>query len=120
MSKSRKRRATRLRQGWFTREEAEQIDALAKPLGGFAEFVRTLLPGYRARPSQLDHEALARLLAALGKIGSNVNQLAKRANEGRFNQDYIDDAMRDLLELRLLALQALGIERPRPPTEDPE
>jgi hypothetical protein len=120
MSKSKKRRATHPRQGWFTREEAAQIDTLAKPLGGFADLVRASVLGYKPPSSKLDAPALAKLLAELGKIGSNVNQLAKRANEGRFNADMIDDAMRELMEWRLLVMQALGQERPRPPADEPE
>ena len=32
----------------------------------------------------------------------------------------IDDAMRDIMELRTLALQAMGEERPRAVADDPE
>jgi hypothetical protein len=53
------------------------------------------------------------VLAALGKIGSNVNQLAKQANMGRQDLDIeeLKMALRDLAELRLACLQALGYER---------
>jgi hypothetical protein len=118
MSKSRKRRADQPRQAWLTKAEAAKIDALAKPLGGFSALVRAALLGYRPRATKYELAALARILAQLGKIGSNVNQLAKRANEGRFNADAIDDAMREILEWRGIVLEALGEQAPKPPTSD--
>ena len=119
MSKSKKRRADQPRRAWLTKAEAAKIDALAEPLGGFAALIRAELLGRRPRASKYDLAALARLSAHIGKIGSNVNQLAKRANEGRFNADAIEDAMRDVQELRAVILEHLGEDRP-PPGDDPE
>jgi hypothetical protein len=64
------------------------------------------LPAARRRPS-VRHEAVAKLLGELGKIGSNIN-LAKAANMSRFQSNSIEVALRDLAELRLACLQALG------------
>jgi Bacterial mobilisation protein (MobC) len=60
--------------------------------------------------------AIARLLGQLGKIGSNINQIAHYLNAGRpLNrlEDSIELALRDLAELRIVCLQALGQERRR-------
>jgi Bacterial mobilisation protein (MobC) len=89
----------------------------------FAYLVRRALfnapaPPSRHRPS-VDHEAVAKLLGALGKIGGNVNQIAKLANMGRSELDIpeLKMALRGLAELRLVCLQALGYEpRPENPT----
>ena len=58
----------------------------------------------------VDHKAFALLMAELGKIGSNINQLAKQANAGRFQENSVELAMRDLLALRSLCMKALGHE----------
>jgi hypothetical protein len=67
----------------------------------------------------VDHVAVARVLAELGKIGSNINQLAKYANMGRYQESSIELALRDLAELRLVCLQALGYELDQPGPDEP-
>src|SRR4029077_3495832 len=119
MSKSKKRRADQPRRGWFTKPEAAKIDALATEYGGFANLVRVLALKHRIR-TKTETALLARLLAALGKIGGNVNQLAKRANEGRFNADAIEDAMREITEWRGAILEALAEPAPKPPPDEAE
>lgn len=82
-------------------------------------FRRALLstPPPRARPRpSVQTKMLARVLAELGKIGSNINQLAKYANLGRTQTAQIELALRELSELRLACLQALGYE---PVRKDP-
>ena len=72
------------------------------------------------RPS-IDHQAVARVLAQLGKVGSNVNQIAHHANAGRpldRMSNSLDLALRDLAELRLACLQALGHEPGGPAQSD--
>jgi Bacterial mobilisation protein (MobC) len=120
MSKSKKRRADTLRQAWFTKTEAAKLDTLAEPYGGFANLVRAALLDRRPRASKYDLQALARLSYEIGKLGGNVNQLAKRANEGRYNADAIEDAAREITEWRGMVLEALGEQRPKPPPDDPE
>jgi hypothetical protein len=117
MSKSTKRRRGVLRQAWLTADEAAKIDALAKPYRSFAEFLRSLTDR-RPRATKYDTEALAHLSYQIGKVGGNVNQLAKRANEGRYNADAIDDAMRDISEMRSAVLEALGEPVPKPEPDD--
>jgi hypothetical protein len=99
----------------FNEDEARAIRTIAEQTGlSLGALLRHALlevppPHARHRPS-VDHEAVARLLGELGKIGSNVNQLAYYAHLGRFQSNSIDVALRDLMELRLACLQALGRE----------
>lgn len=101
----------------FNEQEAQAVRAKADRAGlSVATLIRTAvldlpLPDARAprRPS-VDHQAVARLLGQLGKIGSNLNQIAKHANAGRLQESLLEVALRDLLELRLACLQALGRE----------
>lgn len=99
----------------FDEEEARQIRRLAERSGlSVAALMRkTLLnaPAPKAvrRPS-VDPAAAAQILAQLGKIGSNVNQLAHYAHLGRFQASSIEVALRDLAELRAACLLALGQE----------
>ena len=78
-----------------------------------AALVRTSLLHVRLQPSRLDRQEVARVLAELGKIGSNVNQIAYHVNAGRPPErvhDSIELALRDLAELRIACLQAIGME----------
>lgn len=107
----------------FNQEEAATIRALAERTGlSVGALIRHALlnvppPRAMRRPS-IDLQAAARVLAALGKIGSNVNQLAHYAHLGEFHSDEIDMALRDLSELRIACLQALGQE-PNDPEIEP-
>lgn len=67
-------------------------------------------PPRAARRPTVEVEAAARLLAQLGKIGSNINQLTHYAHLGKFKSEEIDMALRDLMELRIACLKALGQE----------
>jgi Mobilization protein NikA len=78
-----------------------------------AALVRTSLLHVRLQPSRLDRQEVARVLAELGKIGSNVNQIAYHLNAGRPAnriEDSLELALRDLSELRTACLQAIGME----------
>ncbi len=71
----------------------------------------------RRRPS-VDTQLLAKVLAELGKIGSNINQIAYHLNAGRpgdVTEGSIQAAMNELLEWRSALMQALGLERNRKP-----
>lgn len=67
----------------------------------------TPLPRAIPRPT-VEHREVARLLAEIGKIGSNINQLAKHANAGRYQANSIELALRELLALRAACMKALG------------
>jgi len=111
----------------FNDEEAQAVRLKADRAGiSVASLIRASvldlpLPDARAprRPSA-DMQAVARLLGQLGKIGSNLNQIAKHANAGRLTEGLLEVALRDLLELRLACLQALGREPVRDHPADPD
>lgn len=71
---------------------------------------QTALPRPIIKPT-VEHAAIATLLGEFGKIGSNINQYARRRNAGR-DADTLDHAMEAallmLLELREPCLYALG------------
>jgi hypothetical protein len=71
----------------------------------------------RRRPS-VDTQLLAKVLAELGKIGSNINQIAYHLNAGRpgdVTEGSIQAALTELLEWRTALMQSLGYERNRKP-----
>jgi len=78
-------------------------------------------PGVRRASAEV--EAAVRMLAALGKIGSNINQLASHAEMGCFDDrtaEVIRYAVRDMMELRFVCLQALGHDRGRGLDSEPD
>lgn len=102
----------------FDAEEAAAIKELAdrRGLSPGALLRETLLnipPGPGVRRPSANAQALARVLAALGKIGSNLNQLTRYANMGRTLESSLEETLRDLREMRLVLMQALGHERNR-------
>ena len=67
----------------------------------------------RRHPS-VDAVLLAKVLAELGKIGSNINQIAYHLNAGRPGdviEGSIEAALTELLEWRTALMQSLGYER---------
>jgi hypothetical protein len=109
----------------FNAEEHERIQAMEQRSGlNFAALVRHALfnvpPPRASRRPSVELKAAARVLAALGKIGSNVNQLAHYAHLGKFHSEEIDMALRDLAELRIACLKALGQEPDDPEIEEPD
>lgn len=102
---------------------AEKAQLLAeagrKPLG---VYIRERLFGQNAAPRKRqgnspvkDHEALARVLAALGqsRLSANLNQLAKAVNTGSLpvtpeTEADLQQACRDISALRADLLRALG------------
>jgi hypothetical protein len=115
--RGRRDRRTRLFTVRLSEKEGGIADEIVQRTGlSAAALVRRALldaPPASRRPSAQDR-AVQRLLAALGKIGSNVNQLASHAEAGSFDNDTvesIDYAVRDLAELRFVCLQALGYDQ---------
>lgn len=125
-SGSEKRLRTRLLIIRVTAEEKQAIDAIRERTGlSVAALVRNALlktpPPRASRRPSVDVKAVARLLGQLGKIGGNINQLAKQVNMGNFSaqvQEGIRYQLRDLAELRLPILQALGFEKGYDPEAD--
>ncbi len=83
-------------------------------VGGYfrAAVLDVPLPRVSRRPSA-DRAELARLLGAVGKIGSNVNQLAYVANTGSWpDSRAIAQAVADIRWMRDSLMLALGVHPP--------
>jgi Bacterial mobilisation protein (MobC) len=104
-------------------EERDAIKARADRVGlTVGTFLRQLalglpLPARAVRHTRIEIETLVRVLGELGKIGSNLNQLTKYANMGRVLERSVLAALREVEELRLPLMQALGKE---PMRREPE
>ncbi len=79
-------------------------------VGAFMRHQAIGTPGPRAlRRPQVDRAELARVLAALGRFGSNVNQLARAANSGDIPaRDELTEAATATLDMRAMLMRALG------------
>jgi hypothetical protein len=88
-------------------------------LGAYVRAATLGSPGARhvKRPKG-DREQLARLLSEIGKLGSNVNQIAKWCNSVRSAPGVRElDLMRaDVATMRAALMQALGRDEPSPET----
>jgi hypothetical protein len=134
---SEKRQRTTIVNMGINSQEAAAIRQIARTRGkSVSALMRGALLRSRAHPSRVDLKALAQLRTALGslagavnKVGSNFNQFAREVNRGR--EPRVDsfvaewDAFktmldRDMAELRIVCLQALGKEPQRntPPDGD--
>ena len=108
-------------------EEAATIRRIAQRRGeSVSSIMRNALLRSRTRASRLDLQGLAKVRTALGaltgavnKIGSNFNQFAREVNRGR--EPRVDSFVaewdefkamfdRDMAELRIVCLEALGKE----------
>jgi hypothetical protein len=126
MSKgSSKRQRTKFVIARLTPNEHADITALADKRGMSpgALIRQTLLnvpPGPNVRRPTVDAKLLAQVLAEVGKIGSNINQIAYHLNAGRPGdrvEGSLEESLRELLEWRTALMQALGYERKRKPPD---
>lgn len=98
-----------------TDQQRADIDAAATRAGlSIGAFLRTVAlgtPGPRAaRRPPVELAELARLLGQIGKLGSNVNQLAAHSNRSQDGLALVELRLmrRDLAVLRIATLNALG------------
>lgn len=110
--KQKKRRRTEALRIRLSAEERDGVDAAAGAAGvGVCTFARvlvvsaigktpTIAPRRRAAPSEAARD-LAKVVGALGRIGNNLNQLARAANSG-FDLDpaIVTEAIAELRRLR--------------------
>jgi hypothetical protein len=101
----------------FTPAQFAQVADAANDAGlSVGAFARTVLlgsPGPRAvRKPPVQKAELARLLGELGKLGSNVNQIARAYNQGRDAASLAElaEIRGNLVVLRDEVMQALGRE----------
>lgn len=104
----------------LTDEERAEAEARAEraglSLGGF--FKAAALDSSPPRRARVRHPTadrvmLGQLMAHVGKIGSNVNQLAFQANTGSWPDRFaIEEAAADVKWMRNTIMEALGIAPP--------
>ena len=121
MSKSTKRKRDIARVTWLNAGEDALLETKRKAAGvSRAELMRMALFNYKP-PRSRDHtNALVRISGELGKIGSNINQIAHHLNAGRplsRVEGALDAALRELFEWRTALMQALGYERALKPRD---
>ena len=97
----------------FTPVEAQELERRADLAAiSVPAYVRmqclNVPPPRQVRRPTVNHEAVARLLGQVGKVGSNLNQLARAANAGRTLEASIEAALIDLTEIRAVCMEALG------------
>ena len=111
---SEKRKRTINKSFRFSPEEWAEFTAKADAVGlPYAEYMRMQcldrVPRRRLA-SPLDRKLAARLLGQLGKVGSNINQIAKAANAGRLLEASLEAALVDLAEMRAAWMQTFGYD----------
>ena len=96
----------------FTHDEAALIRAQADRAGvsvagliRYAVLGQTPLPSSRTPP--LDRQQAAQLIAALGALATSLRDAAAAA-DGAADAQALEAGLRDLAELRTLALEAMG------------
>jgi mobilization protein NikA len=98
-----------------TDAERAEIRARADRAGvTVASYIRATVlgtpPPRQSRRPPVNVVELARVLAALGKLGSNVNQMARVANSGGWpGDDQITFAAFAIHDMRLALMSALGV-----------
>ncbi len=98
----------------------EKIDATGLSPSAMCLAVLLDVPLPRRRRPSVDTKLLVQVLAELGKIGSNINQIAYHHNAGRpgdVMEGSVESALAELLEWRTALMQALGYERSRKPRD---
>jgi hypothetical protein len=97
-------------------DERDELKARADREGlsvsGYFRTVAFNTPRRSRRPSAVEQE-LGKLMGAVGKIGSNVNQLAHQANLGSWpDTRLIAQACEDIRWMRNALMRAFGITPP--------
>jgi hypothetical protein len=112
----------------LTKDERDTLDALASRSGLAAgAFMRAAAfgdagPRAQRRPP-IDHVALRQMLGQWGRIGNNLNQIAKHLNAGGpVNIPELKEALAGHPDIRIAILRALAmgtIEEDAPPSGGP-
>ena len=114
----------------YSEQERDTLTQAARAAGvTLSDFIRAAalqqpLPPPRPhranRPTVKDGERLAMLLAAVGRIGNNANQLARIANAGSWPEAReLHEAAADIRWMRTALMQALGTREDAPPERTP-
>ncbi len=116
MAGSEKRKRNKLAHVRLSDEEHALLKSAADKtglaLGAYLRAAALDSPGPRAaRKPPIRRQELVRLLGQIGKLGSNVNQIARALNTGDDPYGLVDDmkaASVEVAEMRAAILQALG------------
>ena len=127
MAGSDKRKRGRLKAIRFTDAELAQLETAAQRAGlSVASYVRQVVlaapPPRQSRRPPIERAQLARILGHVGKLGSNINQIAKYGNLGRLVDDAsLKLAAADIAFIRHAIMEALGRDshEPEPPAGGP-
>jgi Bacterial mobilisation protein (MobC) len=94
-----------------------RADRAGLSAGGYA--ISTIFntpPPRQSRRPTTDQQLLAQILTAFGKIGSNINQLARVANAGSWpDSRLLKQACDDIRMIRDMLIRALGLTPPDDP-----
>jgi len=98
---------------WTDDEFASVTEKADKAGLAIAAFMRAAAlgnPGPRAQRSPpADHKALRQILGHVGRIGNNINQIARAINSGdAVNIPELRESLRAYLEIRNAIFEALG------------
>lgn len=91
-------------------ELARRADAIGLSVGAFIRMQSLDLPPPRSsRVPPINRQMVAQLLAQIGKIGSNVNQIARLTNSGEHPFEWqFKEAHHAIIEMRDACIKALG------------
>lgn len=114
--KSEKRQRTHSYPIRFTPDEYSRLEHLARRAGlTRAGYIRQCVLGDAGSRSHRrirgDRRELAALLGEIGKIGSNINQIARKVNTAgfaRLDPEELDQAIADISDMRAMLLRGLG------------
>jgi hypothetical protein len=119
-SGSDKRQRTRQCLVRFTEQEyaevAARADRAGRPTAAFLRAAALGDAGPRAqRRPPADHVALRQILGQCGRIGNNLNQIARQLHQGRrINIPELRETLRAYLDIRTAILTALGMSTEGP------
>ena len=86
---------------------ADQAGGLS--IAGYIKFTVLDQPPRKLRQPTIDRVAIAQLLGQLGRVGSNINQIAKIGHiQGEFSIPELAIALNELIDMREAIMKALG------------
>ena len=95
---------------WVTQREKDHIKKMADEAGlTVTDLILRSVFGKKVQ-SMGDTELMREYAAQLGKVGSNLNQIAKRLNGGEMSYQVLDDtedAITDFVDLKFRIMMAL-------------
>ena len=92
-------------------QRADQAGGLS--ISGYIKLTALNQPPRKLRQPTIDRVAIAQLLGQLGRVGSNINQIAKMGHvQGEFSIPELAVALNELIDMREAIMKALGYHHP--------